>query len=149
LRSKGIGGHHRPYQGLTNEWFTPPEILEAIGPIDDDPADGTNMAFFRPWRGFVYINPPYGPDAALWLRKLREHGNGVALTFARTETSWFFSEVWERAACLFFLRGRLHFFKDGKRSKHNSGGPSVLIGYGDEATKRLGHCRLAGYFVRL
>ena len=146
---KGIGGHHRGYRGLTNEWFTPPEILAAVGPIDDDPADGTNMAFFRSWRGFVYINPPYGPDTRLWLQKLADHGNGIALTFARTETTWFFSEVWEKADALFFIKGRLHFFKNGARAKHDSGGPSVLIGYGWEAASRLGRCCLAGHFVRL
>jgi len=38
--SKGVsaGGHEAPVKGATNEWYTPPYILEALGPFDDDPA---------------------------------------------------------------------------------------------------------------
>lgn len=52
----------------------------------------------------------------------------------------FFEHVWPHASCMLFLRGRLTFcYPDGVGSKvgHNSGGPSVLIGYGEEAMRRL------------
>ncbi len=149
MPGKGVSGHHRPFHGITHEWDTPPEILEAIGPFDDDPADGSMLSLMRPWRGFVFLNPPYGHHVGEWLKRLADHGQGIALTFARTETSWFFSEVWERADALLFLRGRLHFHRNGERAKHNAGGPSVLIAYGGEATLRLSLTPLDGHFVGL
>lgn len=136
-RSKGMSGHQHPYNGLSHEWETPPELLKIIGPFDDDPCDGGDYGLARRWKGLVWCNPPYGPYVGQWLRKLAEHRNGIALVFARTETRWFFSEVWEKATAVLFLRGRLHFYKDGKRAISNSGAPSVLISYGKQATLRL------------
>lgn len=146
---KGIGGHTRPYRGISNEWFTPPEIIEALGPFDDDPCQpGQTNGLERPWRGRVWLNPPYGPDTGQWLRKLADHGNGIAIIFARTETQMFFREVWERAHGLLFLRGRLHFHKaDGTRAKANAGGPSVLIAYGFPNARALRESKLAGSYV--
>jgi hypothetical protein len=40
---------------------------------------------------------------------MKEHGNGIALTFARTETKMFFECVWNGASALLFLKGRLSF----------------------------------------
>ncbi len=97
------------------------------------------------------MNPPYGPETGKWLEKLADHGNGIALIFARTETEMFFEQVWKRADCLLFLKGRLHFHRiDGSRAEFNAGAPSVLVGYGKEA-----YCRMVltddipGRFVRL
>jgi len=40
-----------------------------------------------------------------WLEKLKYHGNGIALIFARTETKCFFEHIWNDAdAILFFKR---------------------------------------------
>jgi len=146
---KGMGGHQKPHHGITDEWHTPPQILTALGPFDDDPADGSMLSLMRQWRGFVWCNPPYGPHVGQWLKKLADHGNGIALTFARTETIWFFSEIWNRADAVLFLKGRLHFYKDGVRAKNNSGAPSVLVAYGAKATNKLGTCQLVGRFVWL
>ncbi|WP_223160903.1 phage N-6-adenine-methyltransferase [Salinicola aestuarinus] len=86
-----------------DEWLTPPSILEALGSFDLDPCspverpwdtasehltlhdDGLSAA----WRGRVWLNPPYGRETGLWLEKLAEHGDGIALVFARTETEMF------------------------------------------------------------
>lgn len=68
------------------------------------------------------------------MARLANHGSGTALVFARTETRWFVQTVWRRASALLFLEGRLTFHHgDGTASKvgHNSGGPSVLVAYGD------------------
>lgn len=86
------------------------------------------------------MNPPYGKMTGDWLKKLATHNHGIALVFARTETKMFFEHVWPCASALLFMRGRLTFcYPDGTGSEagHNSGGPSVLIGYGQEAAKRL------------
>jgi hypothetical protein len=92
----------------------------------------------RPWHGYVWCNPPYGAEAALWLARLAEHGDGMALIFARTETEAFTKHVWARARSLLFLTGRLHFHHvDGTRAGANSGAPSVLVAYGERAHHRL------------
>lgn len=167
----GIGGHTRPNDGGTDVWLTPPAIIDHLGPFDLDPCaapeprpwdtatepwappehDGLN----DPWvtamnpNPFVWLNPPYGRDVGAWLERLAEHGNGIALTFARTETAAFRDAVWGRASGLLFISGRLHFHHpDGRRASMNAGGPSVLIAYGPAAAHRLArHNRTLGAWV--
>ena len=106
---RGIGGHTQPNGGRTNEWLTPPEWIHALGPFDLDPCAPIECPWptaarhytmldnglMQPWEGFVWCNPPYGRSTAKWLQRMADHGNGIALTFARTETVMFFSYVWE------------------------------------------------------
>lgn len=119
---------------------------------------------------FFYVNPPYDDEAQHWLAALADQGNGVALIFARTETAAFFRWVWERAHAALFLRGRLNFhvgeafsqvsyrggravagrtFQVGDRMPKNSGAPSVLLAYGEEAAERLAELTHRGQFVPL
>jgi hypothetical protein len=99
----------------------------------------------QPWSGRVWCNPPYGNEARKWLARLADHGNGIALVFARTETEMFFKHVWPKASAVLFLEGRLNFYRvDGVRSKKNSGGPSCLIAYGIGNALWLSESGLAG-----
>lgn len=163
-KGRSMGSHHRANRGETDEWLTPPEVLEALGPFDLDPCAPVarpweiaakhytwqNSGLRQPWEGFVWLNPPYGPLAWRWLAKLADHGNGIALIFARTETRGFVETVWQRAHALRFLYGRLHFhYPNGKRAQANAGAPSVLVAYGDEASGRICNCSLPGFFVDL
>ena len=112
------------------------------------PADGCALPWDAPT---VWCNPPYGKALKAWLNKLALHGNGIALVFARTETEAFFGHAWPYASAMLFLRGRLTFaYPDGSlpRNGANSGGPSVLIGYGDEAERRLLSCEDLGAVVK-
>lgn len=162
--TRGIGGHHRAFRGKTDEWLTPPEIVEAMGPFELDPCSPVNRPWptatrhytieddglSKPWEGRVWLNPPYGPETDRWLKRLAEHGNGIALIFARTETAMFFEHVWSKADSLLFIQGRLHFhYVDGTRAKANAGGPSVLIAYGDGNANMLETGRVKGKVVRL
>lgn len=166
MKTRSMGSHHRPNEGKSNDWLTPPEILEVVGPFDLDPCASvgqpwrtakeqwTQNGLDRDWFGSVWVNPPYGPHVWEWLERLADHGNGVALIFARTETEGFFRTVWERAKALYFLEGRLYFRypKTGKRAPFNAGAPSVLIGYGQDGAARLERIediQLPGRFVRL
>ena len=104
----------------------------------------------KPWHGRVWLNPPYGLEAAQWLARLAAHGAGTALIFARTETEMFFENVWSKASALLFLKGRLHFhYVDGRRAAANGGAPSVLIAYGEQDAEILKTCGLPGAFVPL
>lgn len=157
----GIGGHHS-HRVLKDEWLTPPEIIEALGPFDLDPCApiirpwATATAHYtivddglaHAWHGYVFCNPPYGAATGIWLKKLADHGDGIALIFARTETDMFVSQVWGRASALLFLYGRLHFHHvTGERAQNNSGAPSVLIAYGERAVESLKNSGLSGAFV--
>src|SRR3990167_2401138 len=143
---KGIGGHQRAYEGATDEWLTPPELLRILGDFDVDPCVPDKMPWrtavlmisrsedglSQPWAGRVFLNPPYGPQTGTWLKRLADHANGIALVFARTETAMFHAQVWRRASALLFLEGRLHFhYATGERAANNAGGPSVLVAYGE------------------
>lgn len=165
--SRGMTGHHRPGRGASDEWLTPPDILRALGPFSLDPCCPPNMpwrtAHFMhspgpawngltgPWFGRVWLNPPYGAAAlGPWLKRLADHGDGVALVFARTETAAFFEQGWRRPDAMLFLRGRLHFHRiDGTRAAANAGAPSVLIAYGADNGACLRACGLVGQYVPL
>lgn len=146
------GIHTLPNRGATDEWLTPPEIIEALGPFDLDPAAPVERPWptagahytieddglSRPWFGRVWLNPPYGAQVTTWLERLADHGRGTALIAARTETEVFHRFVWGRASALLFFHGRLFFhYPDGRRAKSNAGHGSVLVAYGDVDADRL------------
>lgn len=160
---KGIGSHQSAKM-KNDEWLTPPEIIESIGCFDLDPCapivrpweTATNHLTVNDdglsceWNGRVWCNPPYGLHAAKWLEKLSDHGNGIALIFARTETRMFFKYVWNKANAVKFIEGRIHFHHvDGTRAKANAGAPSVLVAYGHENAKLLEESSIKGKFISL
>lgn len=145
---------HLPNEGKTSEWYTPPwvfrrlDLLFALDPCapplpaaDWVPAikrytiadDGLS----RPWGGRVWLNPPYGKQTGAWVEKLADHGWGVALVFARTDVQWWHRAVRGRAA-LCFIERRLTFVAGaGQSAPGNSGGPSVLLAYGQDCVDAL------------
>lgn len=157
---------HTRGKHTSDDWITPKWIIDRFGPFDLDPCASNEQPWpcaaesftfaqnglMQRWDGFVWCNPPYGPATTEWLAKMSHHGNGIALVFARTETRMFFEHVWPHASAMLFLRGRLTFcYPGGVESKagYNSGGPSVLIGYGSEAAARLLRGAEHGAFVHL
>jgi len=163
VRKSGMGTHQST--DLQNdEWLTPPRIINSLGEFDLDPCapvyrpwDTANKHFtlddnglLQPWDGRVWLNPPYGRYTSEWINKLSLHGNGIALIFARTETSIFQDYIFPSAKAIFFIKGRLHFHHiDGRRSIHNAGAPSVLIAYGDYNAQVLKTCGLRGKYIPL
>lgn len=159
-----ISAHERKSLQPTSEWLTPPEILKDLGPFDLDPCapiarpwDTATRHFtindnglVMEWAGLVWLNPPYGSETGKWLKKLAQHGNGIALIFARTETRMFFQHVWPKASAVYFIEGRLFFHcVNGGRSTNNAGAPSVLIAYGPTAVERLRQSKIRGKFIAL
>jgi hypothetical protein len=101
-----------------------------------------------PWNGQVWLNPPYS-NWAEFLKRLKEHNNGIALIFARTETKGFFNYVWDGAYSILFLKRRVKFIKKDLKSCGSSTAPSVLIAYGENNTKALENCILEGKLIYL
>lgn len=156
-----MGGHQSAAM-ITDTWLTPPEIIHALGPFDLDPCtpdvmpwqtaenrytkedDGLTSA----WFGRVWLNPPYSREAVKWLERLADHGNGIALVFARTETSWFVETIWKRCSALLFIEGRIYFhLSDGTRAAANAGAPSVLVAYGEDNAIAIENSGISGTFV--
>jgi hypothetical protein len=158
-----MGGHHSA-TALKDEWLTPQYVLAALGPFDLDPCAPAvrpwetaakhytvmDNGLVQPWAGRVWCNPPYGLEAAQWLARCADHGNAMALIFARTETRMFFDHVWPKAQAVLFLEGRLYFHHVcGRRASANAGAPSVLVAYGSANAECLKGCTLAGRYVAL
>lgn len=127
------------HEGKTNVWLTPRWILNELGEFDLDPCahQGWPTAYdhfyenglLEDWYGRVWLNPPYGRNVGQWLNKLELHGNGIALIFARTDTSWFQSLSFEAAN---FVKGRIKFLNQDLKESTNAGVPSVLLAWGEE-----------------
>lgn len=128
-----------------DEWLTLPELIESLGDFDLDPSSPISRPWdtalihynknddglVQDWHGRVWLNPPYGRETFRWLKKLADHGDGIALVFARTETKGFHEQIWNRANGVFFFRGRINFYKaNGEKSDDGANAPSCLAIYG-------------------
>lgn len=144
---------HEPNRGASDEWYTPPEIFEALGVrFDLDPASpgpghwvpadrvytAADDGLAQPWHGFVWMNPPFGGRRGQvpWLRKLLAHGNGIGLVAARTSADWF-HECAPRFDAMLFPLGKTKFIRpDGSRGEQPGTG-IVLLGIGPRAVAAL------------
>lgn len=115
----------------TYEWASPramvSEYSENFGPFTFDPcasAENTTAPEFltveddglkQPWKGRIWLNPPYGRIIRNWMVKANEELDSgrvqciVALLPARTDTRWFHDEVVDKGHEVRFLRGRVRY----------------------------------------
>lgn len=160
-KGQGIGGHQSA-RSDTDEWLTPPALLQALGSFDLDPCAPVRRPWeiagrhytirdnglAQPWEGRVFCNPPYGQETDRWMARMADHRNGIALIFARIETRTWLEHVWPKADAILFLAGRLTFYTVyGKPAQYNGGAPSALIAYGSHNVETLHNCGVAGAFV--
>ena len=139
--------------GLSDEWYTPKYIFDALGAIFDmdvaapislehvkTPTDTfiTNRSLEREWKGLVWCNPPFGGRNGIipWVEKMSYHGNGILLTPDRTSTDW-----WQDCAIkskgVLFVRSKIKFIKpDGSLGKQPSVG-TTLFAFGSQAVAHL------------
>jgi hypothetical protein len=117
---------HESCIGGSDDWYTPREMLAAIGlTFDLDPCspgmghwvparkiytkadDGLSL----PWIGLVFMNPPFGGrnGHVPWLDRFLEHANGIAVVRAYTSSEWFHETVAPRAEALLFPKGKTQF----------------------------------------
>ena len=98
----------------------------------------------------MFLNPPYGQDTPVWLEKMAEHGDGIALVFSRTDTQWFHQYA-ARADAICFIEGRVKFvraedallYADGLiKPKGSCGAGSMLLAYGAASAEALMDCKL-------
>ena len=159
---------HQQTVGKSDTWLTPREITDKLGWFHLDPCaapppwnDRAKVNLFAPtfdglscgWGSNsmkqaigngvqsvrVWCNPPFNRyERPKWMAKMAEHGNGIMLIPAATETEAFFKYVWSKADAVCFLRGRPHFLNHlGQRAKANCGCSIALVAYGQQNVDAL------------
>jgi hypothetical protein len=157
-------GSHQQCVGKSQNHCTPKWIIDHLGPFDLDPCAADprpwdcakrniterDDGLSKPWHGTVFLNPPFDRRiVGLWIRRLAEHGNGIALLHARTEADWF-EPCWRSASMILFMADRIKFCKaDGTEYSANSGAPPVLVGFGASGAARLERCTIPGTLVKV
>ena len=143
-------------------WITPKYIVDALGPFDLDPCCPNIMPYktatltyslergenglHLPWYGKVWLNPPYSNWVA-FLKRLKEHGNGIAILFVRAETQGFFDHIWDGAIGFLFLKRRVKFLRADGQKAMSATAASVLIAYGEWNAQVLQNANLEGKFL--
>jgi hypothetical protein len=135
-------------------------ILDRLGAFDLDPCaadprpwdcageNRTSGGLSRPWRGRVWLNPPFDRyEVGEWVERLARHGDGTALLHARTEAAWF-EPCWRSASGILFMADRIKFCRpDGSEQPANSGAPPVLVAFGAKDLAALRDSGLPGALV--
>lgn len=138
----------------SNDWITPPEFVKKFGKFDLDPCHSLSQnnpknkkiygkhakkvytikddGLKQKWKGRVWLNPPYGRSISPFMEKMSEHGNGIALVPARTDTRWFHDFVFKKASAILFLKGRIKFYGSEGYAGYTATFPSCLVSYDKE-----------------
>lgn len=150
-------------ENTTNEWYTPPELLQSLGVFDLDPCapiarlwdtaamhytkedDGLTQA----WFGRVWLNPPYSqPLVSQFVTRLAQHGNGITLLFSRCDTKLFQEVIFPFADSIYFLRDRVCFYRPDGTKDGRPGCGSVLVAFGQYNTEAIKNSGLNGTLFR-
>ena len=130
------------FSSATDEWATPQDFFDKQNEIYHftldvcaTPENAKCAIFFtkanngleQSWAGErCWMNPPYGREIGLWMRKAYEESRRGALVVclvpSRTDTRWWHDYVMESGRVI-FIRGRLRF----GGAKHCAPFPSALV----------------------
>lgn len=148
----------------TDEWYTPKEIIDSLGEFDLDPCaplfplwntakvmyNKNDDGLTKEWKGRVWLNPPYSrPLIELFVKKMAEHNNGIALLYNRCDSKMFQDVIFETATAMLFMRNRIKFFRpDGTRGG-SPGCGSILIAFGQDNAIALKNSKIKGKFIVL
>lgn len=111
--------------GKKDEWYTPPEIFEALKvKFDLDPCHPFAKTFVptidiytsgglkKEWYGNVWMNPPFGERNGYfpWIKKFIDHGQGIGLVTALTSSEGFHKYIPQMDA-ICFPKGKTRFYE--------------------------------------
>lgn len=153
--------------GKSNEWYTPKYLFDALGekfdldvahPTDPDltfvPCEDfiSEGSLDRHWRGFVWMNPPFGGRNGMvpWLDRFYEHGNGIALSTDKSSSGWWQDSA-HKCDAMLAIRGRVRFYTpSGDRGGQPVNGTTLWAsGYrGVNALRRAEKNGLGAFFSR-
>lgn len=80
----------------------------------------------QPWGGYgwKWMNPPYGREIGLWVKRASEYRGTVCLLPARTDTRWFHDYIYNKSNVeIRFIKGRIKFGD----SKNSAPFPSMIV----------------------
>lgn len=150
-----------PSLGATDEWYTPAYIFDALGETFDldvaAPTEGPlhipAQTYLSPdlsgltqaWRGFVWMNPPFGGRNGLvpWLDRFFSHGDGIALTPDRTSAPWW-QDANRKADATLFIAGKVKFIRPDGSEGRSPGTGTTLFAAGERARRALHRAQAAG-----
>lgn len=148
----------------TDEWYTPQYIIQSLGDFDTDPCaplqplyktakvmyNKEDDGLSRKWEGRVWLNPPYSrPLIEHFVKRMSDHGNGIALLFNRCDSKMFQDVIFKTATAILFLKGCIKFLKQDGSTAGSPGCGSVLIAFGDDNAEILRTCGIEGKFFRI
>lgn len=148
----------------TDEWYTPPYIIESLGKFDLDPCapviplfrtaavmyNKNDDGLSKPWEGRVFLNPPYSrPLIELFIQKMADHNNGIALLFNRCDNKIFHDIILKKASGIKFLRKRICFLRPDGNNSGRPGSGSILVSFNEENRISLQNNKLEGKFINL
>lgn len=141
--------------GLSDEWYTPKWIFDALDETFDlDPAGCKSEHSCVPalnsltidddglsadWVGFVWLNPPFGRshDKEAWFSKFFNHeGGGIALSPCRGGTVWWHQNLIKADAVL-FVEKRISFIQPNGKPKNGNTVGTCLWASGERAVAAL------------
>lgn len=150
-------------EATRDDWQTPLPLVQALGAFDLDPSANcqsptrlaargftlTDDGLQQPWKGRVWLNPPYGAEARHWISRLAAHGNGIALIPPRVGAKWFHEQVLDTFDSILFHKGRIAFLDPvtGRPVRGNNA-DSIFVAYGDFNTEALASSGLPGKLWR-
>jgi len=138
---------HLSIIGEKTSWRTPGDILSnacydfRVEPLLDPCADDNNSLEFKyfyrkqddglkqDWKYDAFVNPPYGREVGLWVKKayeehMKHNITVLMLVFSKTDTKWWHNYI-QGLAEVHFIKGRLRFLEeDGSMSKYPAPYPS-------------------------
>ena len=116
------------------------------GPNSPHGEDGLSL----PWKGNVFVNPPYGSGIAPWVNKaaaeseLKRNRRVVMLLPVRTDTQWFIP-CYAASAWIFFT-GRIVFEREDGAPSISAPFPSVAVVF--EGNSLLRNLEVVNYSSR-
>lgn len=142
-------------------WLTPEWLYRPLGEFELDPCAAEQFperiapngftvredGLSRMWEGRVFLNPPFS-QLGTWLHRMVDHGNGIALVPACTETELWHTYVWSCASAVLLLRGRTRFvLPDGITSGGRPRFSIALVAYGHYNRAALSKAGIPGVFL--
>lgn len=148
----------------SDEWYTPKSIIDSLGKFDLDPCAPVNPLWetasvmfnknddglSKEWCGRVWLNPPYSrPLIEQFVKKMSDHGNGIALLYNRCDSRMFQDVIFKKATAILFMRHRIRFYKPDGTIGGSPGCGSLLIAFGQNNADILKNCDIEGKFIYL
>jgi phage N-6-adenine-methyltransferase len=138
------------YSSNTCNWSTPNNLFLELDntfhfttDVCAEPSNSKCAHFYSPeinglnqkWTGTCFMNPPYGREISLWIKKAYESSLSgttvVCLIPARTDTKWWHKYVMKGE--IHFIEGRLKF----GNAWNNAPFPSVIVVFRPPSEKEI------------